>query len=129
MRGGQGIPGLPAPDRRPGLCRPSDPPFPLLPPVSATDRGAAQRCAGIPKGRGEPLPLAGFLLFRVLQQHTPKCRGFPRLPAGYRRFHATSMQYTLQGRVSVHAAGIREHSAIDRLADAAVMARLQRHAR
>ena len=58
---GQGIPAFRAPDRNPGegLVRkpgrspPRPPPFPLLPPVSPTGRGAAQRCAGTPEGEEE----------------------------------------------------------------------------
>ena len=49
-----------------GLCRPGDPPpwpppFPLLPPVSPTGRGAAQRCADTPKGRRRLMPAPKFI--------------------------------------------------------------------
>src|SRR5437764_14550877 len=62
------------PSRRPGyprpsaqrLCRPGDPPpgpppLPLLPPVSPTGRGAAQRCADTPEGRRRLMPAPKFI--------------------------------------------------------------------
>jgi hypothetical protein len=56
--GGQGIPGLPAPDRRPGLCRPGDPlpgrrPSPCYP-RSRRRAGVRRNAAPAPRrGRGE----------------------------------------------------------------------------
>jgi hypothetical protein len=85
---GHGIPDLPRPGSKSGACAarviplPGRRPFPLLPPISPTGRGAAPRCADTPKGRSRLIPAPKFIdidgkrfLWREILQRRPAVGG------------------------------------------------------